>query len=132
MTKILKFLFLCGVILTLLPGRGFAAVPTPSTPTGMALGAWLTAYNSGDAKLLKAFYNSYHWNGRIEEDQKMWSATGELVLLRITLDENFQIQALLKGSKEGVRSRIRIVINEKNPSSINTIILLTGTTPFPK
>jgi hypothetical protein len=132
MTRILKSIFLSGVILTLLPGRGFAAVPTPSTPTGVALGAWLTAFNSGDAKLLQAFYHSYSWNGRSDEDQKMRSATGELILLRITSDEKFQIQALLKESKTGTRDRIRIVINEKNPSSINTIILLSEMVPFPK
>ncbi len=133
MTKVLKFFFLSSVILTLLPAHSFAAPPIPATPAGAALGAWLTSFNSGDASSLKAFYDSYNWKyGRIEEDQKLRSTTGELALLRVTLDEKFEIQALLKESKSGIRIRIRILINEKNPPSIDGIMLLTGTTPFPK
>lgn len=131
MIKILKCFFLCGTVLTLLLGRGYAAVPPPSTPTGVALGSWLTAFNSGDAKLLKAFYDSYSWPGNIEGDQKLRSMFGELELLKIALDEKFRIEALLKASKEG-RCRIRIEMNDKNPPKIIGIIILRGMTmPFP-
>src|SRR5436190_23609332 len=123
MIKILKFFFLCGTILTLLLGRGYAAVPPPSTPTSVALGSWLTAFNSGDDKLLKAFYDSYSCPRNIEGDQKLRSMFGELELLRITSDEKFRIEAVLKGSKEG-RCRIRIQMNDKNPPKIIGMLIL--------
>ena len=133
MIKILKFFFLCGTILTLLLGRGYAAVPIPSTPPGAALSAWLTAYNSGDAKLAKAFYDSIGAKVTIEEMQKTLSMTGELVLLRITVDEKFEIQALLKASKTGTRCRVRFRFDEKKPSAIRDFFILIGVNwPFPK
>ena len=133
MTNKLKYLFLCGVIITLLSGRVFATVSIPTTPAGVALDARLTSFNSRDARLLQAFYDSFSFNGRIEEDQKMQSRIGELVLLRITVDEKLRIEALLKGSKDGTRYRIRVVMIEKNPSAIYRLYILQGTTmPFPE
>lgn len=128
MTKIFKSIFLCGVILTLLPGRGFAAAPIPATPAGVALGTWLTAFNSGDAKLWKSFYDSYSLDHKIEIEalQKMQSIYGEFTLLRVTVDEKFRIEALLKDKNEGRRWRIAIKLNENKPSSIESIWLGTG------
>jgi hypothetical protein len=133
MTRILKSLFLCGVILTLLPGRGFATAPIPTTPAGAALGAWLTAFNSGDAKLWKAFIESYSHGVDIETLQRMRSANGGFVLLRITVDESFRIDAFLKESNGGQRWQIRFIMNQNKPSSIAGLLLWNPNgPPLPK
>ena len=133
MIKILKFFFLCGTILTLLLGRGYAAVPIPSTPAGACLGAWLPAFNSGDEKLLKAFYDTYSGPGGIEDAHKLRSMIGRIVLLEIIVDEKFEIQALVKLTKEGKRCRFRIRMDENKPSAFRDMSILLGTTrPFPE
>jgi hypothetical protein len=116
----------------ILPGRGVAASPTgPSeaTPAHLALDAFLTAYNSGDAKLLRAFQNLYGFEVRIEVFKKWRADSGELVLQRIKLDEPLHIEVLLKESNTGRRELLVIVLDEKKPPSIVKIMLTIVTAP---
>jgi hypothetical protein len=135
MTNILKTFLFWGVILSILPGRGVAASPAgpiQTTPARLALDAWLTAFNSGDAKVWKAFTESYSWGVDIESLQKMRSANGGFILLRITVDENFRIDAFLKESNGGQRWQIRFLMNQNKPSSIAGMLITDGRWPLPK
>ncbi len=127
-----RFILLCGIILLILPGRGVAASPTgpiETTPARVALAAYLTAYNSGDAKLLRAFQDLYGFEVRIEVFKKLRADSGELVLQRIKLDEPLHIEVLLKESNTGRRELLVIVLDEKKPPSIVKIMLTVVTAP---
>jgi hypothetical protein len=95
----------------------------------VALAAYLTAYNSGDAKLLRAFQDLYGFEVRIEVFKKLRADSGELVLQRIKLDEPLHIEVLLKESNTGRRELLVIVLDEKKPPSIVKIMLTVVTAP---
>ncbi len=131
MTGIIKFLLLCGVVLTISPGRSFAAAPIPAAPAGAAFNAWLTAFNSGDVNLMKAFIDSYGVDLKLEDMQKIRAANGSYALLRVTLDDKLRLQALLKSDSTGQRWRIAIYLDENKTSRIAGIWLVTGSAPLP-
>src|ERR1700730_10526815 len=71
-------------------------VVIPDNPAGRALKAWLTAFNTGDAKTMDSYYKKYEPEKDTASEMRLRNVTGGFALLGIQAAEPLHIEFLVK------------------------------------
>ncbi|HEX6901676.1 MAG TPA: serine hydrolase domain-containing protein [Thermoanaerobaculia bacterium] len=110
----------CGALIlfaALSPALGQPAIP--ETPAGKALAAWLAAFNSGDAALIRAFDETYKPDpplSQIAGDFRQ--QTGGFNLLRIEKSEPLSIVALVQEKGSDTVARFEFSLSSEEPPKL--------------
>ncbi len=108
------------LVAVLLLSASLAAQPeVPATPAGRVLGAWLAAFNSGDAATIREFDSTYRRDTPpLERTLGLRERTGGFALLRIEKSEPTTIVALLQEKESDTIARLEVSVTADEPPRI--------------
>jgi hypothetical protein len=84
-------------------------VAIPDNPAGRVLKAWLTAFNTGDARTMDSYYKKYQPDRDTLSEMPLRNATGGFDLLGIQASEPLHIEFLLK--EKNTETTVRGILN---------------------
>jgi retinol-binding protein 3 len=109
----------CLVVLTLaLSTAAGAQPPTPDTPAGRTLAAWLDAFNSGDRERMDAHYRRYEPSKSADEEMRFRKATGGFDLQQILKSEPLRVEFLVKERNSETRGIGVIAVNNADARAV--------------
>lgn len=117
------------VLVALLPAAALAQPPIPDTRAGAIFEAWLTSFNSGDARQIEAFKTAYERKGEVEELLRLREETGGFELLRIEVSEPKRLVVLIK-ERESDRAE-RFQLTATGDGKGENLRMELRTTPLP-
>lgn len=115
----LVLLFALGIGL----GTASAQPTIPDTPAGRTFKAWLTAFNSGDQKLIDAYYKKYQPNFPANNILTFRDETGGFTLLRILKSEPLELQVFVKQRKGETRAIGKLDVTPGEPAQVKDFVL---------
>lgn len=98
------------------------AIPVPDTLAGQRFSAWLDAFNSGDAAVMRAFHSTPALPDRLEDrvmgDMQGYRETGGIDLYRVTADGPYQLKALGRARLTELWAELTFRVNPEAPHHI--------------
>jgi len=96
----------------------FAQAPSPNTPAGRTLKAWLDAFNSGDRAQMEAYLKQFDPARPIESQMNLRTQTGGFDLTAIDINERTRVEFRLK-SKVGERNAVgKLEVKDAEPAAV--------------
>jgi hypothetical protein len=96
----------------------------PDTAAGKALGAWMTAFNSGDRSRMEAYAKQYEPARSVDDDLRFREATGGFDLTAIEKSEPLSVAFRVKESGgRGITARGRFEMKADGPPRVTSFSL---------
>jgi retinol-binding protein 3 len=99
-------------------GTATAQPAIPDTPAGHTLNAWLTAFNSGDRKLIQAYYSKYEQSYSVDDAVAGRQQTGGYELLQILKSEPLHVQFLVKERNSAAEGIGDLIVKAREPAQV--------------
>jgi CubicO group peptidase (beta-lactamase class C family) len=98
------------------PARADVAIP--DTPAGHALATWINAVNSGDAKKIQAYIDTYHRKSTPETWIGLHKLTGDLSVLKFIKSESNDVYAIIGEADTDDVLYAKYTLDPKDPTKI--------------
>jgi CubicO group peptidase (beta-lactamase class C family) len=98
------------VLLVLLAAPATAQPEFPDTRAGKVFEAWLTSFNSADARQIEAFNKAYERNSQVANVLKWREETGGFEFLRLEASEPARLVALVKEKQTDTAGHLELTL----------------------
>jgi len=98
-------------------------VVIPDNPAGRTLKAWLTAFNTGDAKTMDSYYKKYEPEKDTASEMRLRDVTGGFDLLGIQAADPLHIEFLVKEKNTETTVRGMINLGSAEPGIVTGFVL---------
>lgn len=115
-----KFSPVLVLLLALVASQAHGQKEIPKTPAGKVFEAWLTSFNSGDAKQIQAFDEAYRKEPGppVEQRLQFRQSTGGFSLVRIEKSEPTTLVALVQEKSGDTIARMELKVSSEEPTKI--------------
>jgi hypothetical protein len=106
------------------------AVELPKTPVAKTFKEFIDAFNTGDIGKMRRFHEDRGGNpDNAELDKKFYDRSGGLKVHSVKNSSDFEIEALVQTKKDGAWLSFKMIVDEQQPSAVQTIDVQVATAP---